>query len=107
VEGHGERLGHGRLVEGDRVRDLAEDVVRHGDQLGERAVAPILAAGHAQHPSPLAEVDLSPPAPPAFAAPDGNAFDPPVSRFETDREEAALDWWFGMRKGIDENLREF
>jgi len=30
-----------------------------------------------------------------------------ISRFETDREEAALDWWFEMRKGIDESLREF
>lgn len=30
-----------------------------------------------------------------------------ITRFETDRDEAALDWWFEMRKGIDESLREF
>jgi glyceraldehyde-3-phosphate dehydrogenase (ferredoxin) len=30
-----------------------------------------------------------------------------ISRFEASREEAALDWWFEMRKGIDESLREF
>jgi glyceraldehyde-3-phosphate dehydrogenase (ferredoxin) len=30
-----------------------------------------------------------------------------ISRFETDRQEAALEWWFEMRKGIDESLREF
>jgi glyceraldehyde-3-phosphate dehydrogenase (ferredoxin) len=30
-----------------------------------------------------------------------------ISRFEADRKEAALDWWFEMRKGIDESLREF
>jgi len=30
-----------------------------------------------------------------------------ISRFENDRKEAALDWWFEMRKGIDESLREF
>ena len=30
-----------------------------------------------------------------------------IARFDADREEAALDWWFEMRKGIDESLREF
>jgi glyceraldehyde-3-phosphate dehydrogenase (ferredoxin) len=30
-----------------------------------------------------------------------------IERFEKDRKEAALDWWFEMRKGIDESLREF
>jgi glyceraldehyde-3-phosphate dehydrogenase (ferredoxin) len=30
-----------------------------------------------------------------------------IQRFETDRHEAALDWWFEMRKGVDESLREF
>ncbi len=30
-----------------------------------------------------------------------------ISRFEADPGEAALDWWFEMRKGIDESLREF
>jgi glyceraldehyde-3-phosphate dehydrogenase (ferredoxin) len=30
-----------------------------------------------------------------------------IGRFEKDRKEAALDWWFEMRKGIDESLREF
>lgn len=30
-----------------------------------------------------------------------------IARFEADRKEAALDWWFEMRKGIDESLREF
>ncbi|HVO40432.1 MAG TPA: aldehyde ferredoxin oxidoreductase C-terminal domain-containing protein [Spirochaetia bacterium] len=30
-----------------------------------------------------------------------------LRRFETDRREAALDWWFEMRKGVDESLREF
>jgi glyceraldehyde-3-phosphate dehydrogenase (ferredoxin) len=30
-----------------------------------------------------------------------------IGRFEKDRGEAALDWWFEMRKGIDESLREF
>jgi hypothetical protein len=56
---------------------------------------------------PLAEIDLPPAAPQAFAAPDGNAFAPPISRFETAQEDAALDWWFAMRKSIDENQREF
>ena len=30
-----------------------------------------------------------------------------IGRFETDKNEAALDWWFEMRKGVDESLREF
>jgi len=30
-----------------------------------------------------------------------------IDRFEKDRKEAALDWWFEMRKGVDESLREF
>jgi len=30
-----------------------------------------------------------------------------IQRFEKDRKEAALDWWFEVRKGIDESLREF
>jgi glyceraldehyde-3-phosphate dehydrogenase (ferredoxin) len=30
-----------------------------------------------------------------------------IQRFEKDRKEAALDWWFETRKGIDESLREF
>jgi glyceraldehyde-3-phosphate dehydrogenase (ferredoxin) len=30
-----------------------------------------------------------------------------ITRFETDRKEAALDWWFEVRKGVDESLREF
>jgi glyceraldehyde-3-phosphate dehydrogenase (ferredoxin) len=30
-----------------------------------------------------------------------------IARFDADRKEAALDWWFEMRKGIDESLREF
>ncbi len=30
-----------------------------------------------------------------------------IGRFEKDRREAALDWWFEMRKGVDESLREF
>ena len=30
-----------------------------------------------------------------------------ITRFEKDRKEAALDWWFEMRKGVDESLREF
>jgi glyceraldehyde-3-phosphate dehydrogenase (ferredoxin) len=30
-----------------------------------------------------------------------------IARFNADRKEAALDWWFEMRKGIDESLREF
>ena len=28
-----------------------------------------------------------------------------ITRFGKDRKEAALDWWFEMRKGIDESLR--
>ncbi len=30
-----------------------------------------------------------------------------ISRFQKDKREAGLDWWFEMRKGIDESLREF
>jgi glyceraldehyde-3-phosphate dehydrogenase (ferredoxin) len=30
-----------------------------------------------------------------------------IDRFEKDKREAGLDWWFEMRKGIDESLREF
>jgi glyceraldehyde-3-phosphate dehydrogenase (ferredoxin) len=30
-----------------------------------------------------------------------------VERFEKDKREAGLDWWFEVRKGIDESLREF
>ena len=30
-----------------------------------------------------------------------------IGRFEKDRKEAGLDWWFEVRKGIDESLREF
>jgi glyceraldehyde-3-phosphate dehydrogenase (ferredoxin) len=30
-----------------------------------------------------------------------------ISRFERDKNEAALDWWFEVRKGVDESLREF
>jgi glyceraldehyde-3-phosphate dehydrogenase (ferredoxin) len=30
-----------------------------------------------------------------------------IDRFEKDRAEAGLDWWFEVRKGIDESLREF
>ncbi len=30
-----------------------------------------------------------------------------IQRFEKDRKEAALDWWFEVRKGVDESLREF
>jgi glyceraldehyde-3-phosphate dehydrogenase (ferredoxin) len=30
-----------------------------------------------------------------------------IGRFENDKQEAGLDWWFEMRKGIDESLREF
>ena len=30
-----------------------------------------------------------------------------IARFEKDKKEAGLDWWFEMRKGIDESLREF
>ncbi len=30
-----------------------------------------------------------------------------IARFETDAAEAAFDYWFEMRKGIDESLRDF
>ncbi len=30
-----------------------------------------------------------------------------IDRFEKDGKEAGLDWWFEVRKGIDESLREF
>jgi len=30
-----------------------------------------------------------------------------IGRFENDKQEAGLDWWFEMRKEIDESLREF
>jgi glyceraldehyde-3-phosphate dehydrogenase (ferredoxin) len=30
-----------------------------------------------------------------------------IGRFEKDKKEAGLDWWFEVRKGIDESLREF
>ena len=30
-----------------------------------------------------------------------------IERFVKDRKEAGLDWWFEVRKGIDESLREF
>jgi glyceraldehyde-3-phosphate dehydrogenase (ferredoxin) len=30
-----------------------------------------------------------------------------IARFEKDKREAGLDWWFELRKGIDESLREF
>jgi glyceraldehyde-3-phosphate dehydrogenase (ferredoxin) len=30
-----------------------------------------------------------------------------IGRFEADRNETALDWWFEVRKGVDESLREF
>jgi glyceraldehyde-3-phosphate dehydrogenase (ferredoxin) len=30
-----------------------------------------------------------------------------IERFEKDKREAGLDWWFEVRKGIDESLREF
>jgi hypothetical protein len=30
-----------------------------------------------------------------------------IARFERDKREAGLDWWFDVRKGIDESLREF
>lgn len=30
-----------------------------------------------------------------------------IAAFEADRAEAALAWWFEMRKGIDESLRDF
>ncbi len=30
-----------------------------------------------------------------------------IARFEKDKREAGLDWWFEVRKGIDESLREF
>ena len=30
-----------------------------------------------------------------------------IRRFEEDKREAGLDWWFEVRKGIDESLREF
>jgi glyceraldehyde-3-phosphate dehydrogenase (ferredoxin) len=30
-----------------------------------------------------------------------------IAEFEKDKKEAALSWWFEMRKGIDESLRDF
>jgi glyceraldehyde-3-phosphate dehydrogenase (ferredoxin) len=30
-----------------------------------------------------------------------------IRRFEKDKREAGLDWWFEVRKGVDESLREF
>jgi glyceraldehyde-3-phosphate dehydrogenase (ferredoxin) len=30
-----------------------------------------------------------------------------IGRFDKDKREAGLDWWFEVRKGIDESLREF
>jgi len=30
-----------------------------------------------------------------------------IDRIEKDKREAGLDWWFDVRKGIDESLREF
>jgi hypothetical protein len=30
-----------------------------------------------------------------------------IDRFPKTRQEAGLDWWFDIRKGIDESLREF
>ena len=30
-----------------------------------------------------------------------------IERFEKDRKEASLDFWFEIRKGIDESLRDF
>jgi glyceraldehyde-3-phosphate dehydrogenase (ferredoxin) len=30
-----------------------------------------------------------------------------IDRFAKDRHEAALDWWFDVRKGIDESLTSF
>ena len=30
-----------------------------------------------------------------------------IGRFEKDRKDAALDFWFEIRKGIDESLRDF
>ena len=30
-----------------------------------------------------------------------------IEAFEKDKNEAALDWWYEMKKGIDESLRAF
>jgi len=30
-----------------------------------------------------------------------------IERFEKNRKEASLDYWFEIRKGIDESLRDF
>ena len=48
-----------RVLERQRVRERIDDALGHGDELGERAVLPVLAAGDAEHAA-VAEVDAGP-----------------------------------------------
>ena len=69
---HGDRHGfdHGGVLERHARRQRIQNVLRHGDELGERAVLAIVGAGDAEHAAVGAQVHLAAAAGVALAAGD-------------------------------------
>ena len=70
VQGDRDRLDERRVLERQLGRQRVEDVLRHGDELGERAVLAIVVAGDAEHAAVGAQIHLAAAAGVALAAGD-------------------------------------
>ena len=80
VQGNGEGLDQGGMLEGQAIRQPIQNVLRHGHQFSKRAVLPVILAGDPQHSPAIAQVDHSPPAKVALPAIDGRVEGDAVTR---------------------------
>ena len=80
VQGDGERLDQGGVLERQPIRQPIENVLRHGHEFGKRAVLPVILAGDPQHSPMIAQVDHAAPAKLAVPAIDGRVEGDPVAR---------------------------
>jgi len=59
MNGHRHRFDSGGLFEGNAIGKGVDDALRNGQELGKRAMPPVLAHGHAQHLAVVAQVDFA------------------------------------------------
>ena len=79
MQGNGEWLDQGGVLEGQPIRQPIQYVLRHGYEFGKRAVLPVILAGDPEHSPVIAKVDLAAPAKLAVPAIDGRVERDPVT----------------------------
>ena len=71
MQGDGERLNQGGVLERQPIRQPIKYVLRHGHEFGKRAVLPVIFARDPQHAPVIAQVDQAAPAKLTVPAIDG------------------------------------